>query len=322
MSETHLQRDLILGLGHNDQRQRTRQESEPVLFAAASQSIDGSPRFYRSLDRPDESQDFGPERPQSALSEHLVTLEETRDGALHTLALCRNVIITLELTRLRKSRTGFSYWMAFWARVYPRPLAKSLCSHVAKALNKVDALFRTVSQELQQLTSRMEHVIAVASSEKEVLHLLERMEEEVSVRQRRRRQKAQSITEKMRAKIEAIPVHVSNTLFDDLKRGVFALDVFCDYHPGDPVAEANEMLCGNDIDYPPHPALGTIGPYHYRRMQESQQSAAEGAFMPLEAYSGNAYNSYYHYVENLMNQDDPTGYSPWRATEAFSTDDW
>ncbi|KAF7118613.1 hypothetical protein CNMCM5793_008151 [Aspergillus hiratsukae] len=321
MSQTDLQSDLIVGLGHNDQRLRTtRQESEPILFAAASQSIDESQRFYRSLDRPDESQEFGPQRPPSAVSERLVTLEETRDGALHTLALCRNVIITLELTRLRKSRTGFSYWMAFWARVYPRPLARTLCSHIAKALNKVDALFRAVSQELQQLTSRMEHAVAVASSEKEILHLLERMEEEVSVRQRRRRQKAQSITEKMRAKIEAIPVLVHNTLFDDLKRGVFALDVFCDYHPGDPVAEANELLCGNDIEYPPHPALGTIGPYHYRRLQESQQSAANGAFMPLQAHSGNLY---YDFVEGLMNRDDrDASYSPWEATEAFSTDDW
>ncbi|GIK07345.1 hypothetical protein Aspvir_003007 [Aspergillus viridinutans] len=317
MSQADLQSDLIVGLGHSDQHQQTCQEYQPVSFAAASQSIDGSQRFYGSLDRQDESQEVGPERPQSALSERLVTLEETRDGALHTLALCRNVIITLELTRLRKSRTGFSYWMSFWARVYQRPLARSLCSHVAKALNKVDALFRAVSQELQQLTSRMEHAVAVASSEKEILYLLERMEEEVSARQRRRRQKAQSITEKMRAKIEAIPVRVTNTLFDDLKRGVFALDVFCDYHPGDPVAEANEMLCGNDLEHPPHPSFGTIGPYDYRRLQESQQSAALGAFMPLETHSG---NSYYHYVERLMNQDD--SFSGWTATEGFSTDSW
>jgi hypothetical protein len=317
MSQTDLQSDLIVGLGHSDQHQQTCQECQPVSFAAASQSIDESQRFYGSLNRQDETQEVGSERSQSALSERLVTLEETRDGALHTLALCRNVIITLELTRLRKSRTGFSYWMAFWARVYQRPLARSLCSHIAKALNKVDALFRAVSQELQQLTSRMEHAVAVASSEKEILYLLERMEEEVSVRQRRRRQKAQSITEKMRAKIEAIPVRVTDTLFDDLKRGVLALDVFCDYHPGDPVAEANEMLCGNELEYPPHPSFGTIGPYDYRRMQESQQSAALGAFMPLETHSG---NSYYHYVESLMNQDD--NFSGWAATEGFSTDGW
>ncbi|RHZ57808.1 uncharacterized protein CDV56_107733 [Aspergillus thermomutatus] len=317
MSQTDLQSDLIVGLRYGDQDLQTCQESEPASFAAASQSIDGSQRFYRSLERPDESQEFGPERPQSALSQRLVTLEETRDGALHTLALCRNVIITLELTRLRKSRTGFAYWMTFWARVYERTLARSLCSHVARALNKIDALFRAVSQELQQLTSRMERAVAVASSEKEILYLLERMEEEVSVRQRRRRQKAQSITEKMRAKIEAIPVRVTNTLFEDLKRGVFALDVFCDYHPGDPVAEANEMMCGDDLEDPPHPLYGTVGPYHYRRLQELQQSAALGAFMPLETHSG---NSYYHYAEGLMNQDD--NFSGWGATEAYSTYGW
>lgn len=207
--------------------------------------------------------------------------------------------------------------MSFWARVYQRPLARSLCSHVAKALNKVDTLFRAVSQELHHLTSRMEHAVAVASSEKEILYLLERMEEEVSARQRRRRRKAQSITEKMRARIEAIPVSVTDTLLDDLKRGVFALDVFCDYHPGDPVAEANEMLCENNLEYPPHPSLGTIGPYDYRRMQESQQSATLDAFMPLATHPG---NTYYHYVERLMNQDD--SFSGWTATEGFSTDSW
>lgn len=94
MSQSDLQSDLIVGLGHRDQHQQTCQESEPVTFAAASQSIDESQRFYRAVDRQNESQEVGFERPQSAHSERLVTLEETRDGALHTLALCRNVIIT------------------------------------------------------------------------------------------------------------------------------------------------------------------------------------------------------------------------------------
>lgn len=71
---------------------------------------------------------------------------------------------------------------------------------------------------------------------------LEHLENEVGVRRRRRRRRAAAILGKMRAVIEEIPVKVGEELFDEMKRGVFALDVFCDYHPGDPVAEARDRM--------------------------------------------------------------------------------
>ncbi|EAW15222.1 uncharacterized protein ACLA_058840 [Aspergillus clavatus NRRL 1] len=299
---------------HSDQASQGSQERHPPSAGTTSSDVGAPPpeRFYRAKGKANARQESSPDRVPPQLSQHLVTLEETKEGALHTLALCRNVIITLELTRLRKSRTGYSYWLTFWGRIYERTLARTLCSRVATALTKIDALFRAVSHELQQLTSRMEHAVSVASSEKEILHLLERMEEEVSARRRRRRKKAQSIMEKMRANIEAIPVRVSDELFDDLKRGVFALDVFCDYHPGDPEAEAIEMRCP-DINQR-FMSSTPISPYNYRRLQES---LASGAYMDPGYYPS---NTYFNYAEDLMYED---GDHPvWRAVESRSTFDW
>ncbi|PYI18861.1 hypothetical protein BO99DRAFT_460454 [Aspergillus violaceofuscus CBS 115571] len=163
---------------------------------------------------------------------HLI--ETTRRTALYTLTLCRNVITILELTRLRKSRIGLLHWLEFWNRYYGRRFGRALAAHVTQALGRVDALFRGVAADLHQLTQRVQHAVATAlHTEHEILGLLERMEDEVGVRRRRRRKKAQAILGGMRARLEAIPVKVSDELLDDLKRGVFALDVYCDYYPGD-----------------------------------------------------------------------------------------
>ncbi|KKK17289.1 hypothetical protein P175DRAFT_0430048 [Aspergillus ochraceoroseus IBT 24754] len=212
--------------------------------------------------------------------------------------MCRHVIASLELTRLRKSRKGIYHWLGFWDRLYERPFSRLLSSRVTSALYKVDALFRAVSTDLHQLTQRMELAIIQASSEKEILHILERMEEEVGLRRRRRRRKAQHILDKMRANIEAIPVKVNDELFDDMKRGVFALDVFCDYHPGDLTAEETESMWPEHfLDQPA--GLVAVSPYLYRQWQESALSGASGAYMPLSAYSSNT--TWYDAVEHWVN---------------------
>ncbi|RAK76399.1 uncharacterized protein BO72DRAFT_363052, partial [Aspergillus fijiensis CBS 313.89] len=164
---------------------------------------------------------------------HHHLIETTRRTALYTLTLCRNVITILELTRLRKSRIGLLHWIEFWNRYYGRRFGRALAAHVTQALGRIDALFRAVANDLHQLTQRVHHAVATAlHTEREILGLLERMEDEVGVRRRRRRKKAQAILAQMRARLEAIPVKVSDELLDDLKRGVFALDVYCDYYPG------------------------------------------------------------------------------------------
>ncbi|KAL3465280.1 hypothetical protein BJX64DRAFT_61282 [Aspergillus heterothallicus] len=259
--------------------------------SATASTCGSQQRYYRTVStgnrpEPDPDPDCGtePRLPIPTVQESRESLEMTRLEALHTLDTCRCVIATLELTRLRKSRTGMYHWIAFWERLYERSFANMLASRVMTALYKVDALFRAVSFELHQLTQRTELAVASASSEKEILGILERMEDEVSTRRGRRRRKAQHILAKMRCNMESIPVKVSDELFDDMKRGVFALDVHGDYHPGDPEAERTERMWSQHfVDQPI--GLVAVSPYLYRQWRESAVSSDTS--LPLTAYSSN-----------------------------------
>jgi hypothetical protein len=111
---------------------------------------------------------------------------------------------------------------------------------------KVDTIFQKTSKALTDLTWEVEKGVTAATSEKEVLRLLEQMEKDVALHRKRRRKSAQALMGKLRASIEEIPVDVSDELFDDLKRGIFALDPFCDYHPGDPEAEERDRQPRNE----------------------------------------------------------------------------
>ncbi|KAL2831764.1 hypothetical protein BDW59DRAFT_139989 [Aspergillus cavernicola] len=256
---------------------------------SATMSTCGSQqRYYSSVDtglRPDPDPDpiLEPLISITNVTDDPESLEMTRLEALHTLNACRHVIATLELNRLRKSRTGLYNWIAFWEQLYERSFAALLTSRVTLVLYKIDALFRAVSFDLHQLAQRTELAVASASSEKEIFHILERMEDEVSIRGKRRRRKACHMLEKLRANIEAIPVKVSDELFDDLKRGVFALDFFGDYHPGDERAERSERMwhqhyIGQSV------GLVAVSPYLYRQWRES---AVSDSSLPLTAYSSN-----------------------------------
>ncbi|PWY71093.1 hypothetical protein BO94DRAFT_502019 [Aspergillus sclerotioniger CBS 115572] len=251
-------------------------ESETTPSSTGSTDNSVSQRFYRSLEcenRPETAEFPDHTLAESAAVRRQLLLEDTRRTALHTLSLCRNVIASLEITRLSKSRTGLHYWLGFWDQIYDRPFSRVLSSRVTSALARIDALFRAVSGDLHQLTRRMQHVVTYATTERDILHYLERMEDEVSARRRRRRKKAQAILNKLRATIESIPVKVTDELFDDLKRGVFALDVFCDYHPGDPVAEEHEREALRPT------RIVEVSPY-VPRTQPWNESAAAGAYMP------------------------------------------
>ncbi|KAJ9249999.1 hypothetical protein DTO195F2_8314 [Paecilomyces variotii] len=197
-------------------QKKKKKGTSSVPFTCA-ESRKGPPRYYASI-----------------------PLLQARSDAFQTLSACRNVIACLELTRMSKSRIGFAYWVDFWERLYERPLARSLTSRVSIVRAKVDTIFQKTSKELNHLTWEVEKGVAAAGSEKEVLRLLERMETDVALHRRRRRRSAQALLDKLRDSIEQIPVDVSDELFDDLKRGIFALDPFCDYHPGDPDAEKRD----------------------------------------------------------------------------------
>ncbi|THC98522.1 hypothetical protein EYZ11_002030 [Aspergillus tanneri] len=261
----------------------TRPEDEVDKFTTSSSVSDTPPRFYQTVGVAEQPRSPSLEgfEPTSELPDS--SLDETRQGALDTLALCRNVITTLELTRLRKSRVGLYNWLTFWTRFYGREMTQSLSSRVSAALCCIDALFRRVSQDLHRLTQNTEEVVMDASSEQAIVYILEQMEAEVDIQRRWRRRKARHILCKMRTDIELIPVRVSDELFDDIKRGVFALDVFCDYHPGDSIAEEHdaawsEQFVGLSTD------VVELSPY---LAHQRYQSAAEGWVMPLGSFTAN-----------------------------------
>lgn len=209
------------------------------------------------------------------------TLDQTRANALNTLAMCRTVVATLEITRMYKSRLGFSWWLAFWEKIYDRGLARALGARVTTALNKINLLFRAVAGDLKRITVKMEKAVQRANSAPEILQYLEYMEAEVGVRRRNRRDKASSILNRMRASIETIPVKVTDELFDDMKRGVFALDVFCDYHPGDPEAETRDRLGPRRLEENREMAEQTYG----YPIWEEDEDGVDG-FEPMDTLSG------------------------------------
>ncbi|OJJ46117.1 hypothetical protein ASPZODRAFT_117988, partial [Penicilliopsis zonata CBS 506.65] len=171
-----------------------------------------------------------------------MALLNTRADALQTVALCRCLITSLELTRMRKSRIGFAHWMSFWEQLYSRSLARTLSLCVTSALTKVDMLFRCVSKELHFITDRTEAAVRQAESKKDIARILENMEAEVSVHREHRRRRAHKTLERLRANMEAIPVKVTDDFYVDMKRALFCLDPFCDYHPGDPEAELRDRM--------------------------------------------------------------------------------
>jgi hypothetical protein len=200
-------------------------------------------RFYRaSASRGNESSRRASDAENTAEQEGpaAAALEETRRNALQTLAVCGTIIATLEVVRIYKSRVGSGYWFAFWEKLYDPRLAHALGARVSHAKGKINALFRAASVDLHAVTQWIERAVRSARSEGEILVLMERLEEEVGLRRQRRRKKAAAIMDRMRVGVENIPVKVTDELFDEMKRGVFALDVFCDYHPGDSDAEARE----------------------------------------------------------------------------------
>lgn len=165
---------------------------------------------------------------------------DARAGTLYTLSVCRNVIMSLEVTRIRKSRVGFIHWQAFWLRIYARPYGRMIATRVAVARFKIEQLFRFVAHLFQRFTQRTEECILQLHTEDPIWESMRILETTVVRWRHRRRKRAQKILNKMRLSIEAIPVTISDDLFIDMKRGVFALDAVCDYHPGDPQAEARE----------------------------------------------------------------------------------
>lgn len=224
-------------------------------------------RFYRAA-RTTEPPGRPPEPLRLADIDHESTINEARIRVLQALTVCRTVISSLEVTRLYKSRAGFDNWLSFWERVYQRELARKVASPVVHAYRLIDDLFRAVAQELKRVTQRCVNYVMQAQSAMDISRSIQLFDPVVRLWCRRRRKRARDILDGMRESIKDIPMHVSDDFYTDVKRGVFALNERCEYHPGDPIAEARERVFR--LEVPPDRELRNqaLSPQYYRDYQE------------------------------------------------------
>lgn len=170
-----------------------------------------------------------------------------RKAAAEILSLCRTMLTTLELTRMRKARIGLQYWTGFWHRIYKAPLSDDICYCVREMYPKMDEIFKITAEHIMKIIAIAEERIARAQSEGEIAVLLRQMELQIKQCVEIRQINAQIIFETMRLNFERIPVDVGDEMYDDLKRGIFALDSDGNYHPGDPVAEEKDKHVGRPL---------------------------------------------------------------------------
>ncbi|KAI9925018.1 hypothetical protein ASPWEDRAFT_685698 [Aspergillus wentii DTO 134E9] len=235
-------------------------------------------RFYSTRESHGEANNKSHEESIAARYQAQVAVNQTRAQTLHTLTLCRTVITTLEVTRMAKSRVGFAFWRAFWERIYSRDYARFLICHVQNTLSKVDFLFRNIARELHEITLNTVVQVVQATTEEKILRALEQMEQQVGIRRRRRRKKARSMIDKMRANIEAVRVTISDEIIDGLKRVVFALDPYCDYYPGDTEEEMRQLSNSEQMARWRHAERNFPGLYRH------WHSAASGAIRTVGMY--------------------------------------
>lgn len=195
-------------------------------------------------------------------------ITDAQARSLNMLSVCRKAISVLEITRMQKSRLGFVRWQSFWERIYLRPYARRIIAPVRIARVQIDHLFRFIAAVLQRCTQQTAECVLRLKTEDAIRQSMELLETTVGNWRQVRRQKAQEILNRMRASIEAIPIAFRDGLFVDLKRGVFALDAACDYHPGDPATEDRERRFKIRI-YPAGTQRLVMSPRFYREWQEA-----------------------------------------------------
>lgn len=176
------------------------------------------------------------------------SVAEARNNAIHVLKACRTSLLYLELTRMRKARLGLRNWIAFWHRVYSPDLANTLSKQICFSFPKIDKIFRTISRRLQALTQKILKRIESATTESQLVYYWEYMEWRILAWRRLRQLRVLKALEELRLNLEKIPIDVPDGLFEDLKRGIFALTSWGEYHPGDREAEEHDEKCLGQID--------------------------------------------------------------------------
>ncbi|WEW58404.1 hypothetical protein PRK78_003872 [Emydomyces testavorans] len=215
---------------------RQRGSSDCIVKSPPCSSVNASLEHEPSIDFPASPADSGIEIVtfRSEPSEAVLAL---RHYAAQDLAMCRETIVILELTRMRKSRIGMRNWIIFWIQIYDSCLAQKIIGVVGAVYLEIDRLFRRTAQQMCHITYNIGKRMAQIRTAHEAKTIWHQMEQQIIRYREMRRSCAQLIFDRLRCNLEGIPVDVPNELFDDLKRGIFSLDRFGDYHPGDPKAE-------------------------------------------------------------------------------------
>ncbi|KAL1965812.1 hypothetical protein VTN77DRAFT_5133 [Rasamsonia byssochlamydoides] len=182
---------------------------------------------------------------------------KARKDALQTLEAYRALILTLELTRIRKSRAGFAYLVAYWEWSWIRSSARPFVSLVSLTRSGIDTLFRNTAKELYSLMRQAQTSVLAAETEAEIAQLLNRLEVDAAAHTHRRRTRAKALLQKLRSCLFSASIVLYDQQFKGLTRAAFALDWNCDYHPGDARAEALAQFNSR----PPEQTLNTIGEY-------------------------------------------------------------
>ncbi|KAK2804727.1 hypothetical protein FQN50_006465 [Emmonsiellopsis sp. PD_5] len=212
--------------------------SDRIDWSSDEREYDDDSVFNRPLSRTDSGIEIVDTPPCEPLVSPSVL--QARRNARAVLNNCRSSLLSLELTRMQKSRIGLRNWIAFWHRIYSAKLAKVICSMIAAAAPKIDKVFRSVAKALFDLSYQTGKNIEEATTDELILRIWEVMERQTIAYREVRDRYVNSILEDLRVRIEYIPVDITDELFDDLKRAIFYLDPFGNYHPGSREAEERD----------------------------------------------------------------------------------
>ena len=163
---------------------------------------------------------------------HLESLNQCRLSALSSITVCHNMITTLELSRITASRVGSATWFSFWDSLYTHETLQVITSFVNQARRRIDSLFNKTATRLHTMLNLIHTSVRFAATAAQIIWELEIIEEHAYWEREHRRRKAARILEKMRAHIQnATYLVIDEDKLTDMKRGIFSLDLLCDYYP-------------------------------------------------------------------------------------------
>ena len=162
-----------------------------------------------------------------------IAVEAARVKVQRQLGLCRHLIITLELTRMRQSRMGSYEWFELWHKVYTDRVCIRLCRRVADTLRIIARLFFYTVRKLCALIGETERRTEAATSVEEIDKLVDEMSECGRRYCDERRERTTNILDAMRRDFVMVPIDITDKIFIEVKRDMFGVDVHGNYYPYD-----------------------------------------------------------------------------------------